>query len=640
MPLHSAGLTVAVALAAGVLAQSLSRQLRLPGIVLLLATGAVLGPEMAGWIAPDSLGDGLFALVDFGVAIVLFEGGLNLEWSRLRRQEAVIRKLITVGALCTLVGASGVAWLVLDWGWQLSLLFGSLVVVTGPTVVAPLLRDMRLHPRMRTILEAEGVLIDPIGALLAAFVLQVVAAPTVGTIAAQGFGVAASIAFGLAAGAAVGLILIGALRYRFVVATGYENIFTLAAVVLAFQLCDAVIAHSGLTAVTVAGIVVGNVETRVGRDLREFKDRLTVMLVGLLFVLLAADVSLDDVRALGGGGLVVVGVLVLVIRPVSVLAATSGVNLTLRERGFIAWIAPRGIIAAAIASITAATLDAEGIDGGGALRALVFLTIAGTVVLAGATARGMAWTLGLLLSRRDRLAILGATGLGLALATELRRADVKVVFLETDPKRSRTAEEAGFAVVFGDPLEERTMLRAQPTLVGTAVGTTFNEHLNSLFVRQSLELFDVPSGYVAMDDLIGDGPAAYMAHGAADVLFDGPHDGERWDVRWRHGDVQIERLVYEPPTAPAPGAGDPRSVAPVSRGGPAQERYVMLTVSRRQQVSPMRMGFSPRPGDVAAVALYVAERVQGLETLATLGWVLRDAPPGGADGQRDVKAAT
>ena len=116
MPLHDAGLTVAVALAAGVLAQSLSRQLRLPGIVLLLATGAVLGPEVAGWIAPDSLGDGLFALVDFGVAIVLFEGGLNLEWSRLRRQEAVIRKLITVGALCTLVGATGVAWLVLDWG--------------------------------------------------------------------------------------------------------------------------------------------------------------------------------------------------------------------------------------------------------------------------------------------------------------------------------------------------------------------------------------------------------------------------------------------------------------------------------------------------------------------------------------------
>lgn len=150
------------------------------------------------------------------------------------------------------------------------------------------------------------MLIDPIVALLAAFVLQVVAAPTVGTILVQGFGVSASIAFGLAACAVVGLILIGALRYRGVVATGYENIFTLAVVVPEFQLCDEVIAHSGLTAVTVAG----NVETRVGRDLRKFKDRLTVVLVGLLFVLLAADVALDDVWALGGGGLVVLGAMV------------------------------------------------------------------------------------------------------------------------------------------------------------------------------------------------------------------------------------------------------------------------------------------------------------------------------------------
>ena len=140
----NAGLTLAVALAAGVLAQSLSRQVRLPGIVLLLLTGAFLGPDFLAWIEPSSLGRGLFGIVDFGIAIILFEGGLNLQWSRLRRQEAVIRGLITIGALVTLVGATLSAGLVLGWRWDLSLLFGSLVVVTGPTVVAPLLRDMRL----------------------------------------------------------------------------------------------------------------------------------------------------------------------------------------------------------------------------------------------------------------------------------------------------------------------------------------------------------------------------------------------------------------------------------------------------------------------------------------------------------------
>ena len=193
--MYDAGLTLAIALAAGVLAQSLSRQARLPGIVLLLATGAVLGPEGAGWVDPNALGDGVFGIVDFGIAIILFEGGLNLEWSRLKRQEASIRRLITLGAAMTFAGAAALARLAMDWSWDLSLLFGSLVVVTGPTVVAPLLRDMRLRPRLRTILEAEGVLIDPIGALLVVFVLQIVTRPALDTVTHEAGLVAASLSF-------------------------------------------------------------------------------------------------------------------------------------------------------------------------------------------------------------------------------------------------------------------------------------------------------------------------------------------------------------------------------------------------------------------------------------------------------------
>ncbi len=321
-----AGLTLAIALAAGVLAQSVSRQVHLPGIVLLLVTGALLGPEFASWIEPSALGDGLFAIVDFGVAIILFEGGLNLEWSRLKRQESAIRGLITVGAAVTLIGATLLAGVVLSWRWDLALLFGSLVVVTGPTVVAPLLRDMRLQPRLRTVLEAEGVFIDPVGALLAAALLQVVLAPAPETLAVEAQRVASSLGFGLAVGVGAGFALVGALRYRLLVAGGYEHIFTLAAVVLLFETCGAVVPESGLMAVTVAGVVVGNFKTRVGEELREFKDRLTVMLVGLLFVLLAADVSIDDVRALGLPGLAVVAGLVLVVRPASVWIATMGLE--------------------------------------------------------------------------------------------------------------------------------------------------------------------------------------------------------------------------------------------------------------------------------------------------------------------------
>lgn len=270
--------------------------------------------------------------------------------------------MITWGALVTLVGAAALAGLALGWPWDLAILFGALVVVTGPTVIQPLLRDMRLRPRLKTILEAEGVLIDPIGALLAGFILQLVVIPSVTTLSSQTAGVVISTAgvvvsmgFGLLAGLAAGFLLAGALRYRLLVAHGYENIFTLASVVLLFEACDALMASSGLVAVTVAGVVLGNLETRVGRDLREFKDQLTVLLVGMLFILLAADVALDDVRALGRNGLVVVAGLVLVIRPLGVWIATRGTKLPTREQVFIGAIAPRGIVAAAIASITAAT---------------------------------------------------------------------------------------------------------------------------------------------------------------------------------------------------------------------------------------------------------------------------------------------
>ena len=614
-----AGLTLAIALAVGVLAQSLSRQARLPGIVLLLAAGAGLGPEGVGWVDPRSLGDGVFGIVDFGIAIILFEGGLNLEWSRLKRQEASIRRLITLGAAITLGGAAALAHVALGWSWDLSLLFGSLVVVTGPTVVGPLLRDMRLRPRLRTILEAEGVLIDPIGALLAVSVLQVVTRPALDTVAHEAGLVAASLSFGLVAGLLAGTMLVLAMRYRVLVASGYEHIFTLSAVILLFEACGAVVEESGLMAVTVAGIVVGNFETGVREELREFKDRLTVMLVGVLFVLLTASVPLDDVRALGRPGLLVVGGLIVLVRPVSVWLATLGLNLSAAERWFIAGVAPRGIVAAAVASLTAATLSNQGIDGGEALVALVFLVIGATVIVSGLFGRPLAAVLGVRLPQRDRVAILGARGLAFGLADQLRAADIQVVFMEADPKRSRLAEEAGYPVVFGDPLDERTMLRARPELVGKAIGLTFNEHFNSLFVRQALDQFDIPHGLVALESLFGEQTSSLIPEDRADVLFDGPHDHERWDVRWRHEEVSVQSFVYEGERDSGLPAGESGSPSSALR---SQELFVILSVTRERRVSPMRMNYTFRKGDVAAIAVYTPQQESATDELDARGWRL------------------
>lgn len=624
---------LAIALAAGILAQSVARQARLPGIVLLLAVGVAMGPDGLGWLDPHALGEGLFGLIDFGVAVILFEGGLNLEISRLRRQEASIRRLITVGALVTLVGASLAVRGLLGWSWSLSILFGSLVVVTGPTVVTPLLRELRLRPELRTVLEAEGVLIDPIGAILAVVTLQIVLVPS--AVAGELAGLVGRLAFGIAAGGLGGLLLGGLLRVRGLVPKGLENVFALAAVVLLFVSCDRVLSNSGILAVTVAGVVVGNLGTPVDRDLREFKDQLTVALIGLIFVLLAAGIHLEDVRALGARGALVIAALVLVVRPIGVWLSTRGSGLSTRDKILIAWMGPRGIVAAAIATLTAESLDLQGLPGGSELRALVFLTIGATVLLVGVTALPLASLLKLRLPGRDRVAILGAQGLGLALGTELKKAEIPVVFLDSDPRNIRAAESAGLQVVFGDALSDRTLQRAQTDLVGTAIGATPNDHLNSLFVGQVRELFDVPRGAVAVNALPSDKAPGHIERLAGEVLFDGPHDLERWDVRWRYSHTVVEEFVYKGLAKPEP---DNAAAADQLQGQLAAigkaDRFVILAIRRGHRTFPMTLGFASRKGDVAAVVIYTLERDEARASLAELGWRpgpadVTEAPPSG-----------
>ncbi len=620
----SAALVVAVALVAGVSVQMVAKLVRIPAIVLLLGAGAVLGPTGLGWVRPAALGDGLFILVDFAVAVILFEGALNLDLSRLRREERVIRLLVTIGALITFVGGIVAARLWLAWPWAPATLFGALVVVTGPTVVGPLVRNLRLRPRLQTILEAEGVFIDPIGALLAVLVLQLILATDASQAAAGMRDLAVRLVAGLAIGAVGGFALMLLLRLSKLV-RGFENILVLASVTLVFHLGEHVLSQTGLIAVTAAGVIVGNFENPVIDDLREFKDQLTLLLIGTIFILLAADVGIAEVQALGWEGAAVVVTLILVVRPASVWFVTRGAELAARERIFLSALAPRGIVAAAIASLMAGTLDTSGIAGGDALRALVFLVIAGTVGAAALLAWPLSAALGLRLPARDRIAVLGAQGLGLALATELRARGASVVLIDNDPQRCHAAERQGFAVVFGDGLQERTLRRARIELVGTIVGATFNENLNSQFVRYARHEFDVPAGLVSVSSADGGRLPEHVARHRAEVLFDGPHDQERWDVWWRQGEVTVDPFEFhaatkataEPPDTPA--VGNRRS-----------DTYVILTFQRNRHVAPMARSIALRSGDRAAIALYSRAKDQAIDELASLGW--RPLP---ADATRD-----
>jgi NhaP-type Na+/H+ or K+/H+ antiporter len=606
--------TLVLALAVGVLAQSLARHLRLPGIVLLLLVGAGLGPDGLGWVQPEALGEGLFILVELSVAVILFEGGLNLEISRLRRAQAPIRRLVLGGSILTLLGGALAARTFLGWEWMGALVFGSLVVVTGPTVVGPLVRELRLRPRVATVLEAEGVLIDPIGVILAVLLLEVAVAPGADSLAAEAGALLGRIGFGTLAGVVAGFSLAGLLRVRRLVPEGHENIFVLAGVLLLFQGCNEVLSQSGLLAVTVAGVVVGNLRTPIERDLREFKDQLTVLLIGMLFVLLAAAVRLEDVRALGLRGLGVVAALVFVVRPINVWLSTSASELSARERWLIAWLAPRGIVAAAMASAAAVALERAKIEGGAEMLALVFLTIACTVLLAGLTAAPVARLLGQRLPGREGVAILGAGGLGFLLGSELREAGVPVVFLDANPQSCRRAEEEGFTVVYGNALQERTLQRARMETVSTVVGLTTNQMLNGVFVSRTRERFSVPEGYVAVERP-GEGLAPELVRQEeAAVLFDGPHDVERWDVRSRHGGVSVERWAWR-------GAVEEgEAQAAVSESSADRDLFVILTLRRGTRTLPMRADLEPKAGEVAAVAVHVVERDEAHAALRAAGW--------------------
>jgi len=623
-------------MAAGVLSQSAARHLRLPGIVVLLGAGVALGPDGLGFVLPRELGEGFHSLVDLAVAVILFEGGLNLEISRLRREQTAIRQLVLSGSLLTMGLATVAVHWILDWSWSQSVLFGSLVVVTGPTVIGPLVSELRLRPRIATLLNAEGVLIDPVGAILALLVLEIVVAPDQAATGAVDLlrRVGVGTVFGLASGFALARLL----RIRALVPQGHENIFVLAVVLLVFVSADGLAAQSGILAVTIAGVTVGNMRTLVDRDLREFKDQLTVLLIGLLFVMLAADVRLADVAALGWDGVAVVGALIFIVRPIVVALTTGSSELSVRERAFVAWVAPRGIVAAAVASLVAGTMEKNGLSGGVELRALVFLTITGTVLQAGLTAGIAARLLDVKLPKREGVAILGAQGLGLLLAGELRRAGLSVIFLDSNPQTCRQAQEAGFTVVFGNALEERTLQRAQLEGVEATIGLTPNQTVNAVFVNRAHEFFRVPRSYIAVQALETGLAAELVRNQEATILFDGVHDIERWDVRLRHGGVEIGDFRFDPALLPAPPEASDQEPEPAApEPPPIGEKLVLLTLKRGSgPMVPMWRSYKPQPDDRVVAALHVPDMDDALAALAARGFERIERP---AEEGEDTEAA-
>jgi NhaP-type Na+/H+ or K+/H+ antiporter len=428
----------------GVLSHWLAWRLKLPAILFLLLIGILAGP-VAGVVRPDQVfADALFPMVSLSVAVILFEGSLTLRWTELRGIGTAVWGLVTVGAAMTTVAIAFFAHLLIDAPWPVALLIGALCSVTGPTVVVPMLRAIRPKPSVSNALRWEGIIIDPIGAMVAVLVFEYILTRT-----AEGLW----LPFGklLAAGLCSGLLaafVLAALLRRHLVPWYLRNVVALAFVLACFVAANNFAHEAGLLAVVVMGMALANMKQISVDDILDFKESLTLLLVAVLFITLAARIDFRDFAALTWG-LPFFLIAVFVIRPIAVFASTLLSKLSLNEKLLMSWIAPRGIVAAAVASLFALDLQARGVDGAQLLVPAVFSVIIATVVLQSATAGRVARVLGLSNPEPKGVIIVGASAVNRAFAAKLKERGFTVTLADTVWADVSAGRMAGFDTYYG-----------------------------------------------------------------------------------------------------------------------------------------------------------------------------------------------
>ncbi len=484
-------LQIVITVLAGVTAQVIGEYAKVPSIIFLLIFGIGLGPDGLGLLHPQALGVGLEVIVALSVALILFEGGLSLELSELGRVSTSLQNLVTVGVFITLLGGGLAAHWLGEFPWPLAFLYASLVVVTGPTVINPLLRQVKVDRKVATLLEGEGVLIDPIGAILAVVVLDIIlngdTGPGViigGLIVRLGIGTL----IGVLGGGVIGLFL----KRASFLSEDLRNLFVLAGLWGLFGLAQLIRSESGLMATVVAGMVVRWLSVPDERMLRRFKGQLTVLAVSVLFILLAADLSIASVFALGRGAVFTVLILMLVVRPLNVWICTESSDLNWRQKIFLGWVAPRGIVSASVASLFAILLTDRGISGGDAIKALVFLTIIMTVLVQGLSAGLMARWLGIAKADAVGAVIVGCNPLSLLIARLMKEAGQPVVMIDTNEAACEAAEREGIQVLVSSALDKDALETAGLGQAGTFLAMTKNGEVNAVVTQRAIEEFHPP----------------------------------------------------------------------------------------------------------------------------------------------------
>lgn len=462
------------------ISQWLAWRLRVPAILFLLTSGLLLGP-VTGVLNPDELfGQLQFPFISLAVAVILFEGSLTLNRDEIRGHGAIVRRLISWGVVIIWVAVTCLTHWFVGIDWTLAVLFGAIMTVTGPTVIMPMLRAVRPTRAVANILRWEGILVDPLGAILAVLAFTIVIASQVSTTWVELLVLLLKmLVVGLVVGGGVGFIWGRALR-RYWIPQFLHNVATLLMVFTTYALADQLAQESGLLAVTVMGVWLANTPGLHIRGLLDFKESLSILLISALFILLAARLDVEHLQAVGWPALVVMLGIQFIARPIKVALCTIGSNLNWRERVTLGWIGPRGIIAAAISAVFAQRLEAQGIPGADLLVPLSFVVICGTVVLQSLTARPLAKALGVTEPEPEGVLIVGANAFSIELARVLKEAEFNVVVSHSNWDSLRSARMAGISTYYGSPMSAHAERTLDLAGIGRLFAMSRNSELNHL----------------------------------------------------------------------------------------------------------------------------------------------------------------
>lgn len=489
----------------GILAQWVAWKFKIPAILPLILIGLLVGPIAAEFLSEDGTkwiepiwngekglfpGESLFYFVSLAISIILFEGGLTLKRSEIKHVGPVITKLITLGSTITFFGAGIVAHLTFGLSWQLSFLFSGLIIVTGPTVITPILRNIPLKKDISTVLKWEGILIDPIGALVAVLVFEFISVE-----GDSGFTKTALIEFGkiILFGTTFGFTFAHALAFAInkkFIPHYLLNVVSLSTVLLVFVESEVFAHESGLLAVVVMGMVLGNGKLENIKELLYFKESLSILLISILFILLAANINMEDLMLLYTWETAVLfAIVVFIIRPLGVFLSTAKSKLKTNEKVFISWVGPRGIVAAGIASLFGSKLMKQGVEGAEYITPLVFMIVLGTVLLNATTARLFAKLVGVFLTKSDGILIVGASKVSRLLGHYLETNGRHVVLIDSNQNNITKAKELGLEAINTDIYSNTLTDNIELNDVGYLMAMTGNSAINEYAINKFSEQF-------------------------------------------------------------------------------------------------------------------------------------------------------